>query len=277
MRVLGLAAFLCASLFCALLAESARANRSSPSAYRYTGRPGDGTTRTCTYCHNASSVQPPRISVDGLDGLVAGRAATLTLTITSSNANPSARVAGFAVSTDGAGAFSNTSGDGVTDHCRVGNVVKHPAPASLSVRCDGNVPCPSFFDESGSASYSLVLENLQAGTFTLYVGANDANENSRSDGDRAAMLALPFTVAPNEDVEREPPVITCDGPGAGEGGAEGEGEEPPPPTDGGDEDHDAPAGCQCVSADTGLVPTIALAALALPLLRRRDRRAASSR
>lgn len=266
MRTLGFAALLTLTL-----TADALANRSNPIAYRYSGRPGDGTTRDCTDCHDTPAVSPPAIDVDGLDGLRAGGSATLTLTVTSSNANPSERLAGFVVATDGAGVFSNTAGDGITNHCAIGNVVKHEAPASSSIRCDGTVPCPSFFDAGGAVAYSLVLERLQPGSFTLYVGVNDSNNNGFSSGDRGAAVALPFTVADDDATDAGPEASSCVGPSEGEGEGEGEGELPGEgegETPGEGETETPTPGCLSVSGRTDVLG-LALVALSGLLLRRR--------
>lgn len=251
MRALGIAALLVFTF-----TADALANRAHPIAYRYSGRPGDGTTRDCTDCHNSAALSPPALAVEGLDGLRAGDATTLTLTVSSANPNPTSRIAGFVVATDGAGVFSNTAGDGITNHCGIGNVIKHDAPPSSSVRCDGEVPCPSLFDADGLAAYSLVLEALQPGSFTLYVGVNDANNNGFQLGDRGATVALPFTVAERDPGAGTPAPSSCDGPSEGEG----EGELPPGESDGGRPAEDPPLGCVCVSGSTEgpLALTVAL-------------------
>jgi hypothetical protein len=63
-----------------LLAGAAEANRASAASFRYSGRPGDS-QYVCSSCHRDVSVGEPSATVDGLEGLVAGDTALLTLRI----------------------------------------------------------------------------------------------------------------------------------------------------------------------------------------------------
>ncbi|MFZ9888798.1 MAG: choice-of-anchor V domain-containing protein [Myxococcota bacterium] len=181
-----------------LLGDVALANRAHPAVYRYSGRPGESSLQ-CLGCHNSDAVPAPAITVDGTEELRAGDTAVLTLTINSFAANPEGRIAGYVATTDGAGVFAEELSDGVVDRCAIANGVKHRAPEVSTTLCDGVVPCPSFFSSAGSATYTLTLAHLQEGDFTLFVAANDANNNRQASGDHGAVAAFPLRIGPAAD------------------------------------------------------------------------------
>lgn len=234
------------------VASVASANRGHPAVYRYSGRPGESSMQ-CQGCHNAEAVPAPEIRVDGIDQLRAGETAVLTLTISSFAADPASRIAGYVATTDGAGVFSEDLSDGVIDRCALGNGIKHLAPEVSTTLCDGGVACPSFFSAAGSARYTLTLEHLQEGDFTLFVAANDANNNRQASGDHGAAASIPLRIGPATDAAAAAGAVCGQTPGPSEAEDAATDESPGPSS----------AGCACTAAPSRL--PLAFLSLLVPL------------
>ena len=158
------------------------------------GASGESSSATsCTQCHGAVGMSAPTITVTGLPVSVpAGTAVSFSIIIHRADAVGAGqfcqgtRCAALEMSTNSAGTFVVVAGSGTQVlGSGVDNIVTHI----------GRKP----FDDAGNATFNVSLTNLQAGSRTLFIAANDVNGNGGATGDRVGLLTFPFTVVADRD------------------------------------------------------------------------------
>jgi uncharacterized protein (TIGR03382 family) len=106
----------------------------------------------------------------------------LELTVTKAADSPGVS-AGFGVSTTSAGIFVDPD-PGIDDirfsNALLDNQVTHTRPQT--------------YDAGGTAFWRVSLTDLREGRHTLFIGANDGNDNNLATEDRATLVRIPFLV-----------------------------------------------------------------------------------
>jgi MYXO-CTERM domain-containing protein len=242
------------------------------------GRSGlEGPNCSAAGCHDNGAETDPTIAVTGLEtNLEMGSPVSVTITVTSNNADPANRRAGINAAIDGSIGTLTASNAATQNLGAVPNEITHAGKQAYT---------------DGAVSFTFDLLANTPGAHTLYIFANDTNNNGTRNGDTPFGTTVNFTVdgdlpdagpAPDSGPAADAgPSPTPDaGPasqdagsgeedaGDGNGGGNGDGNGG---DDGGDDGGDSPGcGARTVSSDLPW-PALFTLAFGFLLLRRRRR------
>lgn len=146
------------------------------------GASGEGRGVSCQGCHSTNTPSPT-VEVRGIPAdLQPGMEVLLEVSVTKA-ADSIGTVAGFGLASTSAGIFTDPD-PGIDDirfsNDLLDNQVTHTRPLS--------------YDDNGEAFWRVSLTDLREGRHTLFIGANDGNNNNLATEDRATLLRVPLLV-----------------------------------------------------------------------------------